>query len=203
MTRYVPVAEIAKMIRKKLKEKFPGQKFSVRSSSYAGGASIRVGWMDGPTTSSVNDIINAYEGRGFDGSIDMAYCKTPYLLKDGFSVVYGSSQGSTGSLGYAEPYKNDLPEGAEPISSGASYVFAERSVSAGALEKAIRKVGVDFNNQFDVDGTVAAIKVDTFDNSAHISGSMGDKYVFDGSNTWDHHWSVGTRVREALSEMAF
>lgn len=202
MTRYIPVAEVAKMIRKKLKEEFAGTKFSVRSSSYAGGASIRVGWMDGPTSKAVDAVVSAYQGRGFDGMIDMAYTKTPYLLKDGYTMIYGRSSGTVGSMGIDEGYKNELPEGAEPVSSGASYVFAERSVSAGALEKAIRAVGEKFNNQFDVDGTVAAI-TESSDGSAYIGASKRDKYVFDGSDKWDHHWSVGSQVHQALAEMAF
>ena len=42
MTKYFTCAETAKLIRQSLKEAFPGVKFSVRSSTYSGGASIDV-----------------------------------------------------------------------------------------------------------------------------------------------------------------
>lgn len=40
-------AETAKLVRKELKKHFPGQKFSVRSHTYAGGASISIGSIVG------------------------------------------------------------------------------------------------------------------------------------------------------------
>lgn len=68
--KYVSVADTAKLVRQALKESFPGIKFSVRSSSYAGGASIRVGWTDGPTGAQVDKIGNAFKGAYFDGQLD-------------------------------------------------------------------------------------------------------------------------------------
>ncbi|WP_338423309.1 LPD29 domain-containing protein, partial [Xylella fastidiosa] len=47
-TKYLTCAETAKLVRKALKESFPDIKFSVKSSNYSGGASIRVSWIDGP-----------------------------------------------------------------------------------------------------------------------------------------------------------
>lgn len=44
--RYVSVADMAKELRKALKAAFPGQKFSVTSKSYSGGASIHVGYIN-------------------------------------------------------------------------------------------------------------------------------------------------------------
>ena len=44
----VSLTDTAKLIRATLKAKFPGIKFSVRSSRYAGGSSIDVRWNDGP-----------------------------------------------------------------------------------------------------------------------------------------------------------
>ena len=41
-------AEVAKLLRAALKETFPGVTFSIRSRTYAGGASIDVTWRDGP-----------------------------------------------------------------------------------------------------------------------------------------------------------
>lgn len=60
----------AKNIRIELKRAFPGVKFSVRSSSYSGGDSIRVSWIDGPTTAQVDPIVNRYSAGTFDGMTD-------------------------------------------------------------------------------------------------------------------------------------
>ncbi|GAF85026.1 unnamed protein product [marine sediment metagenome] len=70
MSEYVAVTETAKLIRKALRESFPGVKFSVRSEKYAGGASINIGWTDGPTTPQVEHVAGAFEGSYFDGMID-------------------------------------------------------------------------------------------------------------------------------------
>ena len=42
--RYLSAVETARLVRKALKARFPDVRFSVRSDSYAGGASVRVGW---------------------------------------------------------------------------------------------------------------------------------------------------------------
>jgi hypothetical protein len=51
---WVDAADVAKIIRSILKEHFGQTKFSVRTRKYAGGASIDVGWWDGPTEDEVN-----------------------------------------------------------------------------------------------------------------------------------------------------
>src|SRR5690606_34789441 len=54
--RYIDAADVAKMIRKNLKSRFPGVKFSVRTSKYSGGASVDVPWFDGPTQREVEEV---------------------------------------------------------------------------------------------------------------------------------------------------
>lgn len=63
--------EVAKIVRRKLKEKFPGTKFSVRSDRYSMGSSIDVTWIDGPTTEQVKEIVGGYHGATFDGMEDL------------------------------------------------------------------------------------------------------------------------------------
>jgi hypothetical protein len=48
-TQYLSCAETAKLVRAALKESFPGVKFSVKSSTYAGGASIMLPTLTAPT----------------------------------------------------------------------------------------------------------------------------------------------------------
>jgi hypothetical protein len=76
--------ETAKMIRKVLKEASPGIKFSVKSSRYAGGSSIRVAWTDGPTAAQIKSLCDRFEGSYFDGSID--YKGNRYHTLDGKPV---------------------------------------------------------------------------------------------------------------------
>ena len=57
-------------IKIELKKAFPEVKFSVSSSSYSGGCSIDVRWVDGVTTESVNAVINKYKKGNFDSMTD-------------------------------------------------------------------------------------------------------------------------------------
>jgi len=68
--RYVSCTETAKMVRQALREAFPEVKFSVRSSSYAGGASVRVAWNEGPLEDQVKSIVDVFSGSEFDGMTD-------------------------------------------------------------------------------------------------------------------------------------
>ncbi|MCJ2129240.1 LPD29 domain-containing protein [Methylobacterium sp. E-045] len=86
--RYLSCAETAKMIRTALKQAFPEIKFSVRSSNYAGGASIRVGWVDGPRTAQVEAIAKTFSGASFDGMQDLKSSNTHTV--DGQPVRFGS-----------------------------------------------------------------------------------------------------------------
>lgn len=70
MTKYLSVTDTAKLLRQALKESFPGVKFSVKSSKYAGGASIHVSWIDGPSAVLVEPITSLFAGSYFDGMID-------------------------------------------------------------------------------------------------------------------------------------
>lgn len=68
---YYSCAETAVFVRDALKSAFPGIKFSVVSKTYAGGASMHVKWLDGPTKAEVERVIGPFEGATFDGSIDL------------------------------------------------------------------------------------------------------------------------------------
>jgi Large polyvalent protein associated domain 29 len=137
---YLSCAETAKLVRSALKKAFPGVKFSVRSSVYSGGASIQVGWTDGPSTKAVEAVAKAYEGGGFDGMIDMAYNKDSWLMPDG-SAAFASSPGTTGSMGVYAPYNHAAPApGATKVSFGADYVFCNKSWSVEAYTAAVKTV---------------------------------------------------------------
>jgi len=112
--RYISCADTAKLVRKALKAEFPGQKFSVRSSTYAGGASIHVNWIDGPSESAVESVTCLYQGASFDGMTDMASYHNALL---------------TGEDG--------MPE---LVHFGANYVIGQRRISDEAEAKLVAEV---------------------------------------------------------------
>lgn len=84
--KYLSCAETAAMLRKALKEAFPGVKFSVKSKTYSGGASISVSWTDGPNEAQVASISGVFSGSYFDGSID--YKGSVFHMIDGQEVRF-------------------------------------------------------------------------------------------------------------------
>jgi hypothetical protein len=88
MTKYFTCAETSKLIRQSLKEAFPGVKFSVRSSTYSGGASIDVSWTDGPNAAQVESITKGFKAAYFDGSID--YQGSIHHMMDGEQARFGA-----------------------------------------------------------------------------------------------------------------
>ena len=88
MTIYICATDTAKLVRKALKENFPGTKFSVRTTKYAGGASLDVNWTGGPTTPKVDAVVKGFEGTEPDASGDFS---DPVIHeKDGQRIQYGS-----------------------------------------------------------------------------------------------------------------
>ena len=152
-TRWISCADTAKLIRKVLKARFPGIKFRVRSKTYSGGASINVGWMDGPTRDLVESHVKSFAGSGFDGMIDLAYSKTAYLLPDG-SAAFASTIGTEGSRGVYPAEKAWMPEaGSERVHFGSDYVFCDRSFSEGITRRAVAAIHRKWGG-FDLDNIV-------------------------------------------------
>ena len=74
MAEYMDATETAKVVRRELRVNFKGTKFYVRTSKYAGGSSVRVTWVDGPTKDEVDEIVGWMHGGNFDGMTDsMSY----------------------------------------------------------------------------------------------------------------------------------
>ena len=88
-TKYLSCADTAKLVRKALKAAFPGVKFSVRSKTYSGGASIDINYTDGPTQSEVNAVVDQFQGADFDGMQDLKNYRGDTLL-DGEMVSFGA-----------------------------------------------------------------------------------------------------------------
>ena len=132
-TRWFSAADTAKLVRAALKRGFPGVKFSVRSSTYAGGASIDVSWTDGPLDTDVNPVVKRYAGAGFDGMIDLKYYRSHYLRPDGTTFVAydGGTLGNAGSVPATD--NRDLTAVMPPdvivAHFGADFIFTHRTVS--------------------------------------------------------------------------
>jgi len=108
--RYLDATEVAKVARKRLKAAFPQVAFSVRTSKYSMGSSLRVNWTDGPTVKMVDAIVGDLDGSTFDGMVDMK-----------------SSKGD-----------QRLPEFDEPVRLGNDYIFTNRTISP-ALDALVRR----------------------------------------------------------------
>lgn len=77
----------AKNLRKLLKEKFPGAKFSVTISRFSGGNSMSVKWTDGPTSDAVSEFSELFSGGSFSGQDDSyTYSRAP------FAELFGSAK---------------------------------------------------------------------------------------------------------------
>ncbi len=87
--KYVSLTDTAKLIRKDLKSQVPGTTFSVRSYRYAGGASIRIEWTDGPARSAVEAITDFYPNRGSLDQFDHA--PSLHQVIDGEEVAFGAN----------------------------------------------------------------------------------------------------------------
>lgn len=152
--RRLSCAETAKLVRADLKREFPGTKFSVRSHTYSGGASIDVGWTDGPTSPAVDKILKAYSGARFDGMTDLKYHADHWLCPTHgprTANIYGNSYDSeTVGVGVGNgPVDSRCCAEAEQVSFGADYVFGQRTLSpefklriAAELK---RRFGIDYD----------------------------------------------------------
>jgi Large polyvalent protein associated domain 29 len=101
-TTYETCAMTAKRVRAALKAHFPGVTFSVRSSTYSGGASIDVKWTDGPRRPVVEAIAHHFKGATFDGMIDLKTRHTTVVVDE---------------------------TGPQVVQYGADFVFCERTIS--------------------------------------------------------------------------
>lgn len=127
---YLTVTETAAIIRRRLKEAFPGVKFGVRSSRYAGGASIRISYIDGPKLSDVQAITNGYGGKGFDPMNDLAYAVHHWMMPDGTinGMVTDGSRVSDPAHHDPKPHPK-----ARLVHFGSDHVFVSRRLSEDKL----------------------------------------------------------------------
>ena len=124
-TKYISCTDTAKLIRKELKAGWPSVKFSVRSHTYAGGASIDISWPDGPRQEEVEPTAKRFEGADFDAMVDLKTNKSHWIGPDGTVTLAHADE----KWGTAGPTDNPAPAGARRVSFMADYVFCHRKVS--------------------------------------------------------------------------
>lgn len=139
-TEYLSAAATAKLVRLALKKAFPGAAFSVRSKTYAGGASIGIGWTDGPCGAAVETVSGPFSGAQFDGSIDLKTTHRSWLLPDGTAQVAHAS-GTVGSMGMLSAADNAKPHAdARLVQFGANFIFCQRATSAALLRRVVDRL---------------------------------------------------------------
>jgi len=71
--RHLQPKEVAALMRKLLKHHYPRQKFSVRTKTFAGGASVDVHYQGGPNRHEVERLVNTLQFARFDSMTDYGY----------------------------------------------------------------------------------------------------------------------------------
>jgi len=132
-TEYIPAKDIAKIIRKLLKKQHPSVKFYVRTSTYAGGASIDIDWMDGPTQKEVDSLVYHLAGSRFDGMIDMQYPVYHVRLPDG-SIALSKDPGTIVDYGV----------NGKRVLLGVDYIHTHRVYSPERLQAALDRYAADW-----------------------------------------------------------
>lgn len=137
---YLSCAETAKLVRAALKKAFPATKFSVRSDTYSGGASIDVGWTDGPCSAAVEPVAKQFCGGRFDGMIDLKTSVTSWLAPDGSAIV-ATDDGTADYRGSNPPERNWMPDPeAKLVRFGADFIFCRRKISTELLTRAYERL---------------------------------------------------------------
>ena len=85
--KYINLKETMQLIRKALKEAFPGVRFYVKKD----GTSVRVRWVNGPSKPQVQALLGRFSGEGFDGMTDMRYSKHVQDTKTGERATFGTA----------------------------------------------------------------------------------------------------------------
>lgn len=129
--KWLTCADTAKLVREVLKEQFPGTKFSVRSKTYAGGASIDISYVDGPRSREVEAACDHLRSSDFNAMIDLKESRGGTLFVDGDEF--------------------------EQVHYGADYISAHREFSAEVEVAAKARIvelagatGFDYNGRYDV-----------------------------------------------------
>jgi len=114
-TECLSCADTARLLRQALRRTFSGGKFTLRSETYTGGASIVFSCNDAPTEKAIKTLVDEFAGADFDPSQDLKTYRAPELVPD--------------------------PEhGAREVHYGADFVFCDRHTSDELASKLLDRV---------------------------------------------------------------
>lgn len=157
--RQTQAANCAGTIKEELKKVFPGVKFSVKSSNFAGGDSVDVSWEDGPTSEMVNDVISKYQYGHFDGMTDMYEYTNSRSDIPQAKYVHGSRSMSKETEDILMPFAEQIFnkwEGKSGCHSAGNLlyrIFCKCPLPVGAIVKGISHTGEGgiFENLYKID----------------------------------------------------
>ncbi len=216
-------AEVSRQIKRELKASFPGIKFSVRYSSYAGGDSVYAAWNFGPTKDEVGAIIDKFQYGSFNSMEDIYEYDRKHAvdpegdLRELGGVKYVSST-RTYHLDNGEDHNKNYENEIDPQTEIAKYLAAEY----GYEWKGRRETRIEGANQsiYDSDTyrllgvnsfkTDKVISIDGLVETGATSGTVeelfkikynGDKVTINAIAaeriTTDEEWEKNRPIREA------
>ena len=189
--KYISCVDTAKLIRAALKESFAGVKFSVTSSQYAGGASITIKYVDGPTSKQVEAVVKIFEGSYFDGMQD--YKGQNYAAIDGQEIRFGADfvfvnrYTSDAAMAqaidalyekFAGNFRNDpLPKATvEDYNKGRLYGREIPGMGNGLANEFVRQLGIviqDANAGFQVLPSATLARISSLGDDGYGMGCVG------------------------------
>lgn len=122
--RWIEPKEVAALVRKRLKARFPGQKFSVRSSKFAGGSSVDVSYTGGPAQCLVDEEISDYQFARFDSMTDYGYSCELWLNASTGETRMAQVEETTSTRHQDNPCPGP---GWERVRGGQMFVHAQRT----------------------------------------------------------------------------
>ncbi|MFT4398095.1 LPD29 domain-containing protein [Gordonia lacunae] len=145
MTVSYSTKQTAAIMRKTLRARWPGVKFSVRQGRGTGSAWIGVSWTDGPRETEVKTVVDGFRSASFNGMTD-SYDTLPDQL-----VAINPTE---------------LPE---MVRYGCDGVNVERHYSPDAVQHVTRELLADNEHLREL---LAAIDIDTLDYNRLHSGQF-------------------------------
>lgn len=124
--RYISARETAKLVRRRLRAVFSGVRFTVRASTYPGGAALDVVWIEGPDMETVEAVAGRFAGARLDSGLELKVRVLHWLLPDGTATV-ASNEGTQASQGVIPPERAWMPHtDAELVHFAPDHVFCTR-----------------------------------------------------------------------------
>ena len=122
--RYMRPKEVATLVRRRLKQVWPEVKFSVRTDTYAGGASIDARYTGGPGQHEVEKVMHEYQFARFDSMTDYGFSAYHWLNTATGRMRVARVEETASTRAEDNPCPGP---GWELVSCGQLYTFAHRT----------------------------------------------------------------------------